>query len=69
MKTSRKGAGLLPNCTLLGAIYFTRNFSEPQNLHFIIKSRFKSRADYNGAHTLDIYLTYIKRLWSIRSQQ
>ena len=30
-----------------------RNFSEPQNLVFIIESSFKSRAGYNGTRTVD----------------
>ena len=42
----------------LAAVYaterlvFTRNFSEPQNPRFIIKSGFNSRAGYDGAHTV-----------------
>ena len=42
----------------LAAVYaterlvFTRNFSEPQNPRFIIKSGFNSRAGYNGARTV-----------------
>jgi hypothetical protein len=39
------------------AVCITRNFSEPQNLQFIIKSGFKSRAGYNGAYTVYRSLT------------
>ena len=39
-------------CLYYKAVCITRNFSEPQNLQFIIKSGFKSRVGYNGACTV-----------------
>ena len=33
-------------------VCITRNFSESQNPRLIIESTFKSRAGYNGAHTV-----------------
>ena len=37
-------------------VCITRNFSEPQNLRFIIESGFKSRAGYNGGCTVFVFL-------------
>ena len=37
---------------LCRGLCITRNFSDPQNLLFIIKSGFYSRAGYNGASTV-----------------
>ena len=39
-------------CGYCRAVYNTRNLFETQNPRFIIESGFKSRAGYNGAHTI-----------------
>ena len=54
----------------LAAVYaaerfvYTKNFSEPQNPRFIIKSGFKSRAGYNGARTVvDYFWQLFSFIW------